>query len=510
MSDFTAKYRPQTNSELDLTFAREQISKIFSSGKVPHALLFSGPRGIGKTSAARIVAKTVNCLEPTKEGEPCNKCDQCVSITNGSNLDILEIDAASNRGIDDIRDLKEKIKLAPTRAKYKVYIIDEVHMLTTEAFNALLKTLEEPPEHAIFILCTTAPEKLPETITSRCLQINFKRASEKEIIEKLEKISKEEKIEIEKEALAKIAKAVNGSFRDATKILEQLSFAKGKITVDFVAEILGQITGLGPEKLLVLLVDKDTVDGIKEIDRIVESGGNLRVYTEQLLELLRLGMLAKLGVTDITEIQQITLSIEDYKRLIEIFAKAGLELKDAVIPQLPLEMAVVEWCVEGQEKRDVGSKKREEEDENQKKKEPESRISPLASHLSTVSSSSSISLESIQNKWPEVLKGVKPKNHSVEALLRATRPLEVKNNFLILEVFYKFHKDKLESEKCRQILEDTINEVYGEPIQIRCVLGERKPANTESLKETETLKDAETQNDDIIKSAEEIFSVSVE
>ncbi|PIV01497.1 DNA polymerase III, subunit gamma and tau, partial [Candidatus Shapirobacteria bacterium CG03_land_8_20_14_0_80_39_12] len=186
---FYLKYRPQKFLDLDSSEAREELLKIFKSEKIPHALLFSGPRGIGKTSAARIVAKAVNCekvqsteYKEHREFEPCNQCDSCISITNGTNVDILEIDAASNRGIDDIKELREKIKLSPASAKYKVYIIDEAHMLTPEAFNALLKTLEEPPKHAIFILCTTDPEKLPKTIISRCQRINFKKASNKEIV----------------------------------------------------------------------------------------------------------------------------------------------------------------------------------------------------------------------------------------------------------------------------------------------------------------------------------------
>ena len=183
---FYRKYRPQKIDELDNQSVRESLYSIFSKGNFPHAFLFTGPKGLGKTSTARIVAKAINCekhkdlegIRSEKEIEPCNKCEQCLSITNGNNLDIFEIDGASNRGIDEIRDLKEKIKLAPFKASKKVYIIDEVHMLTTEAFNALLKTLEEPPSHAVFILCTTEPHKVPATIVSRCLRINFTRATD--------------------------------------------------------------------------------------------------------------------------------------------------------------------------------------------------------------------------------------------------------------------------------------------------------------------------------------------
>src|ERR1700722_6921705 len=205
---FYRKYRPQKIDYLDSAAVRDTLHAVLQND-VSHAFLFTGPKGLGKTSTARIVAKVVNCERRKKgEVEPCNECDQCVSITNGTNVDVLEIDAASNRGIDEIRELKEKIRLAPVAAKRKVYIIDEVHMLTTEAFNALLKTLEEPPEHAMFILCTTEAHKVPETIISRCFQVQFKPAKDKEIARSLTRIIEGEEINIEKDVLRVISQTV--------------------------------------------------------------------------------------------------------------------------------------------------------------------------------------------------------------------------------------------------------------------------------------------------------------
>src|SRR5215469_4743338 len=196
---FYRKYRPQHISDLDSASVRQTLYAVLQKN-IPHAFLFTGPKGLGKTSTARIVAKVVNCEKRKKgETEPCNICSQCVSIASGTNVDVLEIDAASNRGIDEIRELKEKIRLAPVLAIQKVYIIDEVHMLTTEAFNALLKTLEEPPEHAMFILCTTEAHKVPETIVSRCFQIMFKPATDQEIARSLERVAKGENLKIEKD-----------------------------------------------------------------------------------------------------------------------------------------------------------------------------------------------------------------------------------------------------------------------------------------------------------------------
>lgn len=539
MTAFYLKYRPQKIAELDLGNIRDGLSKVVASGSLPHALLFAGPRGTGKTSAARIIAKVANCTGVHPEsrsagrGEPCNACDQCLSIIAGTNLDVLEIDAASNRGIDDIRSLREKIKLAPISARFKVYIIDEAQMLTTEAFNALLKTLEEPPKHAIFILCTTQPEKLPETIISRCMRFNFKRASIEEIVAKLEKIVALEKIDIEPKVLVEIAKAVSGSFRDAQKILEQASFAGGEITAEQIKEILGQTVGLEPEKLLGFLVAGDTKGAIKEINRVVESGGNLRVYTEELLEVLRAGLLAKIGVPewDDTEALKVTetLKVEDIKTLIEIFSRTALELRDAVIPQLPLEMAVVEWCENSKRVLVVGGELSSEgEDEGAKKaSSPTTHSRPITHHPS--SSSTNVSLKEIQARWREVLLGVRPKNHSVEALLRATRPISFEGKILTIEVFYQFHKDQLELERNRRVVEEVVTEIFGTPLGLKCILGKRiataktqndlgsaeisasqRPDGRRNSASSVVPGNGETTDEDIIKVAEEIFKDMVE
>jgi len=220
---FYLKYRPQKLDDLDILSVRNTLVNILKSGTIPHAYLFAGPKGTGKTSAARILAKAINC---ESKNPPCNKCDQCVSITNGTNIDVIEMDAASNRGIDDIRALRDIIKLAPAKAKSKIYIIDEAHMLTIEASNALLKTLEEPPSHVYFILATTNPEKLIETIKSRTTLIQFTKATTEETKRSLKRIIKKEKfitksvMLIKNEELDQIIKLSEGSFRDAVKLLE--------------------------------------------------------------------------------------------------------------------------------------------------------------------------------------------------------------------------------------------------------------------------------------------------
>lgn len=510
---FYLKYRPQKLSELDSTLAREELEKIFKSGKPPHALLFSGPKGIGKTSAARIVAKAVNCEKVSQgEYEPCNECASCLSITNGTNVDVLEIDAASNRGIDDIKELREKIKLSPSSLKYKVYIIDEVHMLTTEAFNALLKTLEEPPKHAIFVLCTTDPEKLPKTITSRCLIINFKKATQKEIVERLKKICAAEKLEYEEGALAEIAKLSDGSFRDANKLLEQVSFS-GKISEEEVQKISGILREFNLEDLLLLLQKGETKEALVWVNKATSEGVNLKILLEKLLDKLRNLLLLGFGLEEIGAKGNLNFSREEILFLINLFTKAYSELKFAVIPQLPLEMAIIEWSevCGNKEKRESkgesqnsGDKKEVISDkENNDKSDKRETIGNTSGKEQVSSRSSNLTLEEILSKWPEILEKVKPLNHSVQAFLRATRPIAWEDGFLILEVFYKFHKDQLEKDQCRKIFEKVASEVLGSEVKMKCNLSEikREPLPPPPPPVSQNFEEA-----DIMKLAEEIFN----
>lgn len=370
------KYRPQKLSELDSSEVRERLIRVFSSSFTPHALLFSGSKGTGKTSAARIIAKVINCekrmkldvilskaknpVVKSKSGgdpsaalqddklspdvEPCNSCETCISITEGRNLDVLEIDAASNRGIDEIRELREKIKFTPVSIKYKVYIIDEVHMLTTEAFNALLKTLEEPPAHAIFILATTEPEKLPATILSRCIIFNFKKATDEEIIHCLSRVVKGEKIEAATDLLGKIAHASEGSFRDATKILEQ-AILENAFTGEKLSLLLGR-DSLTAENFLKLLATKETSDILSQVNKMLQTGVNFRYLIEDVLNLLHRILLAKHNIEENKVDASLArlFEVKEILTLVKLFSRTFVELKNTNIAQLPLEVAVVEWC----------------------------------------------------------------------------------------------------------------------------------------------------------------------
>lgn len=483
------KYRPQKVSELDLTEVRENLQKILKSKKIPHAFLFSGPKGTGKTSAARIVAKTLNCPHKKHNDEPCLKCEICQEITIGSSLDLMEIDAASNRGIDDIRNLREKIKLSPVKCQYKVYIIDEVHMLTTEAFNALLKTLEEPPAHAVFILCTTEPQKLPKTIISRCMELKFRRSNQEELIHSLGRVVKGEKLVLDKGVLELIAQRADGSFRDGQKVLDQLSSVGEKISLAETQKLLGQIEELKPEKLLSFLAVQDLKASLLEIDRIVNFGADLEIYLQNLLEKLRLMLLKTIGI-EINNGQEINL-IEGLDKkaitgLINAFTKAASEMKVTPIQQLPLELVAVEWC---HSEAPSGGKK---EEEVIGKEEP-TPLKKEAIKIGTTAQDQGNGIKPILEKWGDLLLGVRPLNHSVEALLRASRPLKMDNGFLTLEVFYKFHKERLDSEKCRSIVEEVASQLLGNPVKLKCVLGEKNHSTEEK-------------NNDIMEIASEIFN----
>lgn len=362
------KYRPQVFADL---FGQDHVATTLKNavkGKsFSHAYLFTGPRGTGKTTAARILAKAINCeknadtlkVQAKKHlqgvsgtGEPCDKCDSCKNITDGREIDIIEIDAASNRGIDDVRELREKIKFTPTKLSYKIFIIDEVHMLTKEAFNALLKTLEEPPAHAVFVLATTEIHKVPQTIISRCQRFDFKRISVKDIISRLKFIAKEEKIGIEDEALNLIAEASEGGFRDAISYLDQISsYKEGKIAMDDVVSILG----MTDYKTLLTFVTNISENKSKEavilLNELAEGGYDMEQFTKNLIEFLRKLLLIKAIGTEEVELAKehvqkmedlvSDLDVDRISQFIETISELSKLFQNSSLPQMALELAVI-------------------------------------------------------------------------------------------------------------------------------------------------------------------------
>jgi len=370
------KYRPQTFAEF---IGQEHIVKTLTnaiSGEmISHAYLFAGPRGSGKTTLARLLSKAVNCQNRKKgEGEedksssspfakardfePCNKCSSCSEIMEGRSMDLMEIDAASHRGIDDARELIDGIRFMPTKSKYKVFIIDESHQLTREAANALLKTLEEPPAHAIFILATTEIHKMIPTIVSRCQRFDFRRLTLPEIMKKLERICEKEKMRIEKPALELIAINSEGSFRDAESLLDQVFTLYGgkEIKVEDIKDLLGLVETELVSKFTDFLGQKNPAGAINFLNELVEKGMNLEEFAKTLINYLRKALILKImgidgnpiisGLTK-EELQKLNEQAKNFKeeelrKILNLFLDAQNKMKYSPIPQLPLELAIIE------------------------------------------------------------------------------------------------------------------------------------------------------------------------
>ncbi len=352
------KWRSQTFDDL---IGQEPIIRTLKnalkSDNVKHAYLFTGPRGTGKTSTARLLAKTVNCSNP-KDGEPCNECLQCREITAGNSFNVIEIDAASNRGIDNIRDLREKVMMPPSTGKYKVYVLDEAHMLTTEAFNALLKTLEEPPPYAIFVLATTDVHKMLPTVLSRCQRFDFKRISTRQIVKHLLYVSEQENIKLERSAAELIARSAAGGMRDALSLLDQaIAYAGEEISLVQVQVMLGVADPRAIFKLMTCIAECNSSAVLHLIHELSEAGADLRQINAQVVEYWRALMLSRAGadatsILDLTEdeahdVKQLTqlFTLEELTECARIFAHNDLIQKNQGTPQLALELASLE-CIE--------------------------------------------------------------------------------------------------------------------------------------------------------------------
>lgn len=472
------------------------LSNAIANGRISHAYLFTGPRGTGKTSTAKIFAKALNCEAPHGV-DPCDQCSACQRINEGTFLDVLEIDGASNRGIDEIRDLREKIKFTPAEGKYKIYIIDEVHMLTMEAFNALLKTLEEPPQFVVFILATTEVHKLPLTILSRCQRFDFKRFTLSEITGRLKTILTAENIAADDQALQLIAKHAEGGMRDALSLLEQcIAHSDERLSEADVRAILGLINYEELEKLAEAIQRRETKAALKLLDDVCMDGKDLFQFGQSLVEYFRDQLL-----TSLTSGEEHRFSTAQYIEIIETLAAATNDVKKSFQSALPLELALIK-LTSGQGPGDVLARLERLEQMVQNSQfagntvtRPVEASRPLPTPPVTAASKPAPVATAPVNPvqagasandgvtagvkdfdWDGFLENVKNKKRTVAALIQEGKPVKFDGSNLIVEfpANLKFHLESLALPQNKELLENILLNTYGRTVKIACV-----PQNTQ-------------------------------
>ncbi len=466
-----ALYRKYRSADFSQVVGQDHVVKTLmnalATGRTSHAYLFTGPRGVGKTSVARLLARALNCTGDQSASRPCNKCANCSAAINSS-LDIVEIDAASNNGVDDVRDLREKIGLAPSLGAYKVYIIDEVHMLSSGAFNALLKTLEEPPSHAVFILATTEVHKLPETIISRTQAFHFRPISSEDLVTHLSAIAKTEKVSIDPEALVMIATASRGGFRDAISLLDQLSTGgEEMITLDTVRNLLGYSDLESITTISRALALMDAKSALVTLEQLMQLGIQPNQVIIQLIEQWRLILLCSAGaqVEDSPAIKELVKAIESPRaaRILQML----IECSRSNWPQLSLEATLVRLCVAAGPDIAVGPRSSTVATPAVKASKPEPKDR---------SDGPSTANEPAQNTalaalWPKVLVQLKSQNNSLSALLQMYTA-EFADDKITIQSRFNFHRDLFNKAANRQIIEAVVEKVYSRPIPVIAVTDE--------------------------------------
>lgn len=504
----TALYRKWRSQNFDEVIGQEHVTQTLRNAlrdnRVAHAYLFSGPRGTGKTSTARILAKALNCSAPEAE-RPCGQCPTCVAISEGRMLDLIEIDAASNNSVDDVRELRDKVGFRPSEGRFKIYIVDEVHMLSVAAFNALLKTLEEPPPHARFILATTEPHKIPATILSRCQRFDFRRIPVPEIAGHLRHIVQEENFKAEEEALTAISRAAQGCMRDAVSLLDQM-FSYGHDTVTFaqVQNVLGAVSAQAVVDFVSALASKDIARGLNLIQQLATQGASLMEFCQQVVEHLRGVMMIQLTgnaalLADLPSetVRQMQLQAQQMVQPVTIFAikkfsEAIAELKGGFQPQLPLEMALIE-IVQGPPvitvqsvqpaatQTPVATNAQSAEHKSVAQNVPVEKQSIAQDNETAVSASATVSqtldaeaVRKLQASWGQIKNAVKAQlGLQAQAALNVVRDMAIGEQTVALAFGNnQFSHDIIAKPEMLSKVAAIISKVVNRPVQLECQMGD--------------------------------------
>ena len=465
------------------------LKNAIAADRVGHAYLFAGSRGTGKTTLARLLAKAVNCsnADPTKR--PCNECEHCKAVNDNRFMDLIEIDAASNTSVDDVRDLRDKINFSPSQGKYKIYIIDEVHMLSTAAFNALLKTLEEPPPHAIFVLATTEIHKIPATVLSRCQRHEFRRVPVAEIVANLKMIIKAEKIQADDDALIQIGRQSAGGMRDAQSLLDQLSSTGDKITLALAQTVLGTATSQTVLDVISSIMDHDPARGLETIHKALDAGADPRSLSRQIVEYLRGLMLIQMGnanqveaTADVKRQMQAhakSFSTGDVLRMMKSFNNAATDLRGGWQPSLSLELALAEVLDAPNESTPLAAAERQTKPQPAAVSRTESQPQAESVALSGAEASqskekSALSSGDVIKAWKQLSASLPKTQANLSALLNSVRMIDVQGKTLILGLASDVLVSKIDKPDQIEAIQKLIKDEFGVDVNVRCTVTSAK------------------------------------